>query len=540
MPGFVLESFGGIAPKIDPRRVKENVAQIAQNCLLDGNDLKPLPTMDATASSVGATDSSIYLYNGSTWLGYTNDRDFAKAPIANDALERLVITDPATYPVVYSAGTSYRLGIPAPASALTATPDTAPSDPDEVDAETVSYVYTYVDAWGAEGPPSPASTSVDRIRDTDVELTGLAVAPSGNYNFGSGAVKRIYRSNAGTDGAYYQYVGEVAIAVTSFTDDVPNDELGEILPSLTWDGPPDDDSGIYPEGPMVGITELPNGVLAGFAGKTLCFSEPYLYHAWPVDYRITFSEDIVGCVAISSGLLVTTVKRPYVVTGVHPSAMAVTRLEVFQACVSKRGMVDMGDYAIYPSPDGLVIVQGHTVELVTEGLFTRAQWQATYDPTSIHAYYYEGKYLAFYGTAGFIFDPRGGTNAFVTITDHLEAAHYDAETDTLYVNDAGTIRKWAQGSGDNAYTWKSRVMLAPRPTNYAAVRVQAQNDLATENVTVNIWADGDLKATITLDDSVTPYARLPAGFRAKEWELQVSGVNPISHIGIYETLGEAL
>ena len=541
MAGEVFEDFGGIAPKIDPRRLAPNMAQVAQDCVLDGNALEPTRTMVATAVSVGSTNNSLYRYNDATWLSYSNDRDFARAPIANDSLDRIVITNPDAYPVVYSAGSTYRLGIPAPSTTLTATPTETPANPDDIDAETISYVVTFVDAWGAEGPPSVPSASIDRVRDTSVNLTSLPTAPVGNYNFGSGALKRIYRSNAGTAGANYQFVTEVAIATTSVTDSTANEDLGEILPSLTWIGPPDDDTAIYPDGPMLGITALPNGVLAGFAGKTLVFSEPYLYHAYPLDYRISFDEPIVAIAAISSGLLVVTDTKPYVVTGISPAAMAVTNLDAKQACVSKRGMVDMGRYAIYPSPDGLVLVEGQNVVLVTDQLFTRKQWQDNYYPTTIHAYEWEGRYIAFYNdAAGFIFDPRGGANSFVEIGDYLEAAYFDPTEDTLYVNDAGTVRAWGQGATFNSYTWKSRKALLPKPVNFGFIRVVAHNSLASSNVTVRIWADGDLKITAVLNNDDSPWHPLPGGFRAKEWEIEITGTNPISHIGLFESLSEAV
>ena len=49
---------------------------------------------------------------------------------------------------------------------------------------------------------------------------------------------------------------------------------------------------------MKGLTAIGNGIFAGFSGKRLCFSEPFLPHAWPVAYRITLEDEIVGiCMA---------------------------------------------------------------------------------------------------------------------------------------------------------------------------------------------------------------------------------------------------
>ena len=55
-----------------------------------------------------------------------------------------------------------------------------------------------------------------------------------------------------------------------------NDELAEVIPSYYWVAPPDDDSSTYPDGPMKGLTALPNGIMAGFTGKRVCFSEAFL------------------------------------------------------------------------------------------------------------------------------------------------------------------------------------------------------------------------------------------------------------------------
>ena len=55
-----------------------------------------------------------------------------------------------------------------------------------------------------------------------------------------------------------------------------------------------DDTNVYPDGPMKGLTALPNGIMAGFTGKRICFSEAFLPHAWPANYRITLEEEIVG------------------------------------------------------------------------------------------------------------------------------------------------------------------------------------------------------------------------------------------------------
>ena len=543
MTSIVIEQFGGIAPKIDPRQLANSLAQTASNCLVAGLALEPTKDAGTTGSTVGAAAASMYYYAGSAWLDSVSDKTWAEVPIANDALARVVSTNASTYPEVYTGQgpLTFRLGIPAPAAAPAIEFFTA----DAGNPETLSYVHTYVDVWGSEGPPSAPSASITREGDTNVELS-LSAAPGGAYNFGVGALIRIYRSNNGN----YQFVKEVPIATAGAAnqanggdtiDNIATGNLGEIIPTTGWIGPPDDNTTLYPNGPMKQIIALPNGILAGFAHKTLVFSEPFVYYAWPAEYRITFDQPIVGLAAIQSGVLVCTEGASYVVMGVSPSAMATVRLETPHVCVARKSIVDMGAYAIYAAEEGLVLVQGNTATLVTEAFFSRINWQSYY-PTTISAFQWEGKYLGFYtggGTsAGFIFDPRGGANSFIRTSTYYPVGYYYPKSNTTFVKSATSVITFGRGNDSHVYTWKSKKFVVERPLSFAWVRIEAWNALVTATVSVKVWADGELIITLTMNDSATPYARLPGGFRAKIWEIEVVGSNPLTRIGLYESAEE--
>ena len=47
------------------------------------------------------------------------------------------------------------------------------------------------------------------------------------------------------------------------------------------------------------------------------------------------------------------------------------RIESGEACLSKRSMVDMGEYIIYAGPDGLTAVQGATATVITQNIITQ-------------------------------------------------------------------------------------------------------------------------------------------------------------------------
>ena len=173
----------------------------------------------------------------------------------------------------------YRLGIPAP----TAAPNISVTGTDDgtTTQYSTAYVYTFVSAYGEEGPPSPVTAVVNKVDAQSVTMGGLETFPAGsagrtNTNL---AKKRIYRSNTGSNTTAFQFVKEVTLATASTTDSVTNASLGELIPSTYWIAPPDEQTSLYPNGQMKGLTALPNGIFAGFTGKRICFSERfYLMH----------------------------------------------------------------------------------------------------------------------------------------------------------------------------------------------------------------------------------------------------------------------
>ena len=530
------------------------------------------------------TRTSIWRYTPEStdyWLQWNEDVDVVYGPLPKDAYDRVYFTGQdyprvgseasmisgATYPAA-----SYKLGVPVLAIPGNFALSRAANNLATETPNTVCYVFTYVTGFGEEGPPSVATDTID-VTDTQtdgstnqtVTLSNLPAAPSPNTNFATGHKMRIYRSNTGSNTTAFQFVGESTNFGGNFTDSLDGDELGEVIPSTYWIGPPDDDNTTYPEGQMKGLVAMPNGIFAGFAGRRLCFSEPYLPHAWPVSYRITTEDNIVALSMAGNTLLVATEGNPYVVGGVDPSSMQAVRLEAAQACVSKKSMVDMGDYAMYASPDGLVAVAGNQVELVTEQLIDPKDWLSTYNPTTIQGFLHEGTYVGFHsvGTndrAGFMFDPRRGKNAFTTLTvtstTDPRGGYYDPQDGQLYLIDTtATNRKIQKFQGSNTLStlkWKSKKFVTPSPTSMAWVSVTAEG----YPFTVSVWADGTLIYAGTVTESSgtktlavsTPSGisnstiyesvmRLPSNV-AKEWEVQIESQFNINELCLAESIDE--
>lgn len=526
-----INTFGGQVPRRPERLLGPNMAQRALNCKLWKKTLQPwrAPLAVWTPTKTGPIQT-IYRYRDLYWFHWDSLVDVAESQIPGNvdgepvAFSRTFFTGDGAPKVTDSSiatsggGTdypinAYLLGIPAPTTAPVASTPT-PSDPAVL--ETVEYVYTYVSIWNgveSEGPPSPSSNESTATPGDLRTVSGMAVAPAGAYNI---THKRLYRLATGETDAEYQFVAQVAIATTSYNDTALTDDLGLVLPSTTWDPPPDD---------LHSLVAMPNGIMAGLSGNRLCFCEPYQPHAWPVDYRLGMTSDGVSLAVFGQSVAVGTKGKPYVATGVHPTSMSFERLELLQSCVSKASMVDMGEYALYASPHGLVAVGVGISKLVTENYFTIEEWSAL-NPSSMRGYYYDGRYIGFYDTgtvqAGFIFDPEDPDGGFTELDLYATAGWNDEVTGALYLVIADEIVQWDAGATLLDAEWTSGIVPAPYHICPGAGQVIAK----TYPVTLHLYGDGVLRDTKVVANAEA--FRFSSGYLAKDFYVVVE--NPLGEI----------
>ena len=117
---------------------------------------------------------------------------------------------------------------------------------------------------------------------------------------------------------------------------------------------------------MRGLCLMANGIAAGFSGNTVLFSGAYLPYAWPNANRLTTEDDVVAICPAGTSLVVGTKGYPYVMTGVSPSSITSQKLNIQQACISKRSMVSVDGVVLYASPDGLVGVTESGASVATD------------------------------------------------------------------------------------------------------------------------------------------------------------------------------
>ena len=529
-----VEEFSGAVEKVSPRLLDAKFATKAVNCRVDRGLLAPV-RLPETVKTLPVAAKTIYRYTQDDWLTWAQDVDVARSPVAYDVSDRVYFTGTG-YPkqtrndIALGSSVlpknSYRVGVPAPGVLQPVV--TGPPDPDQAGLEsTVYYVSTFVTSWGEEGPPSMPSTAAVITDGQAVQLLFPAV-PTGNYNFGAGALRRIYRSNSGTSESAFQFLSEVPITTGQLTDTVPADALGEVIPTTLWDAPPDDNLTRYPSGQMLGIRTLPSGAMVGFSGNTLVYSEPYLPHAWPYSYPL--KDQIVAIEVTTTGVLVTTTDKPVLAVGLDPRAVAIQELDERRACVSKRSMVDMGEYAVYASPDGLVGIENGSIRVLTESIFTREQWQR-FSPTSINAFRWEGKYVGFYSdgvtSGGFVLDLSNGS--FVELDFFADAGYYDALEDALYLAVGTELVKFDHGQVAE-YEWRSKEFQLPRPASFSALQVIADS----YPVEVEVSRDGIGHVYSVPSDRPV---RLAAG-RGHVWQFVIRGSQLVHSVAIAQSVEE--
>lgn len=526
-----IASFKGAIPKLSERLLPSESAQEAENCRLDSGALWAWNAPLAVASGPWKSGTKQTLYRWKDkWFHWLTDVDVVRSPIASNITDRVIYTGDGSPKItddsIATAGTlfpaaSYDLGIPAPISTPSLTAGAEPAEPEEPLKRGRNYVYTFVSAWGEEGPPSEPSTTIE-VYDGQLVTIGGLTPLAGSYA-GPGS-KRLYRANTGTSSTEFQFVAEIPMAQTSYEDTVAGEDLAEALQSLNFDPPPED---------LAGLSVLPNGMLAGFSGNDLCFCEPYQPHAWPTDYRLHTDHPIVALGVTGQSVLVTTAEDVYLAQGVDPAAMSLRKIGDHQPCIAKRSLVEVPGAVLYASPDGLVMGTESGIQVITEPMITREQWQA-YAPESMHACYHEGRYYAFYATdveQGCLILDASGVGV-VTSPIYADTAYVDPAADTLYLLADDALTAWDRGECKLVFSWISKAFEAPRPLNLSFGQVLAD----AYPLTLRVWADGELRLTKLV--SSERLFRLPAGFLARIWEIGLEGTARIHAVMLGDAIEE--
>lgn len=576
-----LAAFSGEQPRVIPRLLPPTAAQSALNARLDNGALTPYRQSILTTSIEGAGPfGTIYLHDDE-WLGFPGTVHAAPGPVAGDRLYYTGVGKPK----LRVGSDVYDLAVPRPTAPLTATPSGSGSG----DVQTRTYVYTFVTGFGEESEPSAASNEINWQPGQTVTLSGIQDASS----FAARAVtkQRFYRSQTGTVGTDFYFIAERNVSNANFSDTIAVDAFAEPLPSRHWNAPPDGLTGLIP---------LPNGMMAGFVGKDIYFSEPYRPHAWPEIYSLSTDVPIVALAASGTILWALTQGVPYRLTGTTPDSMAMDKVEANLPCINARGVVDLGFAIAWPSNDGLAVArQDGAIGLATENLFSPRDWQRL-SPGTMRGGQIAGRWIGSYNATDVAGLPIAGSliidlaqqSFLIRSKIKSDAWFYDIKAGLAYFLDAATssVHQFDPSSGDpESMYWRSKEFVLPRPDTFGCILIEGGRDVTAEEIlareaaiaaaiaantallaapegiggdlagaylaettlagdllmpipqgvgqgaTIGVYADRRLVAVIGTIDRVT---RLPAGFTARTWEVDVYSDVEVVQVTMARTVDE--
>jgi len=483
MPAAIRTTlFGGIIPRLADRGLPDNAAQFALNAKLYSGELRSWNVPRALADSdqaPGATRRVFhYLYNDfDRYLTFATDADVVKAPLVNETLGRLYYTDPTgayvtTTQRLEDSLPPFKLGVPPPGGTFTV----VPSGGSSANAETRVYTVTFVTSFGEEST-NGAVVTVSGNSDGTWTVNGLnaLTVPGGYPNI---THLRLYRTITSASGVDYRQVNEWAIGSrpASYVDNVASSDLADntVLDSLGWGVPPAD---------LFGLIGVAGGFLAGFTGRTVRLSVPYYPHAWPEDYSFAVEDDIVGLATFGNTITILTEGRPYLLVGPTPDAMSLQKMESVQPCLAKRGIVNTVAGVLYPSTDGLVLIDGtaNSGTIVSRNWVTKDEWLSRFTPRSIQASVYQDRYIAFYTdelgfSVGFDDPVTGWTELQLEGLMSVDLDVLTGQTMVTVTDALGGPDRICEWDGDSTqqqtYTWRSKPYLQNKPVNFGAMQLR--------------------------------------------------------------------
>lgn len=318
-----------------------------------------------------------------------------------------------------------------------------------------------------------------RILSIDVPNKRVVVAldTTQNYSAGgtwtrqsplntAGMVKRIYRT-AGTNPSFF-FTDEIPVGQTTYNDTVPGTQLGEVLQTITTVPPPKN---------LSCLRMLPNGCAVGLAGNELCLSDPYRIYSWPIGNRYSFSGQGVAIEVVGNSVIVLTDSHPILFTGSDPEVMSPDKMPTYAPCVGKRGVVNVGVGAVYPSFDGLALATPGGVQKLTQDLYRDVEWREL-NPASFDAVFHDGQYRAQYSRAGersriFVLD-IAEPDSTTEVDERVSAMYRNDYDGKLYVAKGPKIYEWDADNGMRYESdWMSKVFQLARPTTFSCAQVFA-------------------------------------------------------------------
>ena len=460
-----ITQFGGIIPRTPEHNLAVTQATLALNVNLRRGQLEPWREL-CKYKDVPSTAVSLYMYGHCL---YTWDNVVSVAELSPE-WQRLYITGNSDSPQVMVRGsccdmTYYRLGVPTPP----VPPHASAQEMCGRASDTRSYVYTWVNQWGEESAPSPASNLVMVADGTSVSVTGISLPPDG-YGIVSA---NLYRSSTGfrpVDGKTqtpltdYLFVATIYFPSVSYTDTVLTKKLGMPLDTVDVTPPPDR---------LQNITAVEGVIrLAGSVANRVYLSENFQPYNWPVKYELTLDSSIIHMKCLDQKLYVTTSTTPYII---DVSSCDDTKCTPVTDIGRPLPDISCGHYnsaiitpfgLIYSSDPGVILIDPSARwHILTSKWLTAEQWHQL-APETARFEYWNGYLFIVTDETSFILDIDGDPYGDVrgmelsNISDAPVAMQATNTGQLMFLQDSA-VWFWDKSDTFRPFEWKSRELYSP-------------------------------------------------------------------------------
>lgn len=537
---IIVTEPGGILPRLNPRVLGNNLAQTAQNCVLEYGDCRALKAPSLKTALNASTVSVLLL--GTSWKEFSTVTHAIPSPVeaANNRY----------YYTPIAGGGKKRDDTVGPYDLAVSRPGTGPTvslngEAGDNIVRSSSYVYTRVTAWGEESAPSKPSGEVDVYEGQYTTFSGITDGSDAHVTH-----YRLYRAVAGETSEVWLAVPYQTTAGTIQYDadnniifDIPKASIGNMkdglidaalnveMETLTWHAPPSD---------LKCLTDFSNGIIGGISGSQACFAVPWCPYAWPTGYQYTMDAPGVGLGHIAGVPVAFTDQSVYLFDGSSPDSYQQRRISEVHGCVSVRSIASTPMGVFFASEDGLCLATYNNVEVISLGIWTREQWSAL-GPGNLIGFYYKGSYYGFFNntTTGFILpitEKYDYVTTFSLTSLTIKGGYLDPANEKLYVIlDTGAARNLYEFDAGSALTmtWKSKIFRTV-PLNFSSFKLTGE----TGTSSVMIYGDGTgIFAEAQTVTHGTPI-RLPGGKRIQEYEVQISGTKRWHSWGLAQAMGD--
>lgn len=452
--------------------------------------------------------------------------------------------------------------------------------------EARGYVYTWITEYGEEGPPSEPTVvngwsnavwTIDCFQPLPENLGADYLDPAdGVWKQAKRNITKtcIYRtiSNQAGQGTYF-FVAEIPVAQAIYYDTLEDDvvAIGDQLVSLYWYAPPEDLQAIIP---------FPNGIAVGFRKNEIWFSEAYRPHAWPPGYVITTEFPIVGIGVCAQSVIACTQGTPYVASGVNPSSMALTKINLAEPCLHRGSIVTTDTTVLYVSENGLIQVsQSGAGDNMTEGWISRERWQKLTPHVRVRAIKHTSAYFAFGGDPirdGFTVELSGEDKTSFTIWPQagghrlgfnkltspneldIDNVQVDPWTGTGMLVQGGAVYYYDftdQSPVIVPYRWRSKTYQQLSRKNFEAIRVfftipdttppQVARDVRpvqpelgdNQYGIVRVFVDGEVWTTREIRKT-GELLRILSGIKGEQWQFEIEGRVLVSNMQVATSVKE--